>query len=168
MHCTKWTGCIMEKWHLNSGISAHSYPQSFQEVLMGQASKVFSTKSTGGRLGWRGERLYKEVVTMKNGGCNLKKKIKKKVYLDKFELNIRKSHPRTWPRSIISINSCFQSYWYLSYQFWLILNLLRRFLVKPILLQIYCFGLIGLRSIVLSGLKFHIPVPTNVYIGGKG
>ena len=32
---------------------------------------------------------------MKNGGCNLKKKIKKKVYLDKFELNIRKSHPRT-------------------------------------------------------------------------
>ena len=33
---------------------------------------------------------------MKNGGCNLKKKKKKKkVYLDKFELNIRKSHPRT-------------------------------------------------------------------------
>ena len=33
---------------------------------MGQASKEFSTESTNGRLGWKGERLYKEMATVKN------------------------------------------------------------------------------------------------------
>ena len=153
----------MEKWHLNSGISAHSYPQSFQEVLTGQAFKGFSTKLTGGRLRWRGEWLYKEVVTMKNGACNLRREKKKEntMYSHKLELNIRTSHPRTWPRSFISINLCFWSYWYLYYQLWLRLNLPRRFLVKLILLQRYYFGLIGLWSNIRSGLKFYFLVLTR-------
>ena len=37
----------MEKRNLNSD----NYQQSFQEVLMGQAFKGFSTKSKSGRLG---------------------------------------------------------------------------------------------------------------------
>ena len=57
---------------MNSGNLAHSYQQSFQEVLMGQASKGLSTKSIGGRLGWRVEGLYKKVITIKKGACNLK------------------------------------------------------------------------------------------------
>ena len=57
----------IEKWYLNSGNSAHSYQQNFQKVLMGQASKGFSAKSTGGRLGWRVEGLYKEGITIKMG-----------------------------------------------------------------------------------------------------
>ena len=43
---------------------------------MRQAPKGFSTKSIGGRLRWRGEGLYKEVVTMKNWACNPRRKKK--------------------------------------------------------------------------------------------
>ena len=55
---------------------------------MGQAFKGFSTKSTGGRLGWRGEELYKELATIKNGACNLRREKKEKntLYSDKLEL----------------------------------------------------------------------------------
>ena len=104
---------FMEKWHMNSGNLAHSYQQNFQEVLMGQASKGFSTKSTGGMLGWRGEWLYKEVITMKKGGNQKREKQKKKnkVYSYKLELNIRIHHPRTWPRRFIFIfNSSLYEY----------------------------------------------------------
>ena len=44
---------------------------------MGQASKGFSTKSTGERLGWKVEGLYKKVITIKKGACNLKKEKQK-------------------------------------------------------------------------------------------
>ena len=57
----------MEKWHLNSGNLAHNYQQSFQEVLMRQASKGFFAKSTSGKLGWKVEGLYKEWITMIRG-----------------------------------------------------------------------------------------------------
>ena len=67
---------FMEKWHLNSGNSAHSCQQNFQEVLMGQASKGFSIKSTGGRLEWKAKGLYKEVITMKKGDVIWKGKTK--------------------------------------------------------------------------------------------
>ena len=45
---------------------------------MGKASKRLPTKSIGGRLGWRGEGLYKEKATIRNGACNLRRKKKKK------------------------------------------------------------------------------------------
>ena len=44
---------------------------------MGQASKGLPMKSTGGKLGWRGEGLYKEKATIKNGACNWEEKKKK-------------------------------------------------------------------------------------------
>ena len=66
----------MEKLHLNSGNSAHSYQQNFQEVLMGQASKGFSIKSTSGKLEWKAKGLYKEVITMKKGDVIWKGKTK--------------------------------------------------------------------------------------------
>ena len=60
---------------------------SFREVLMGQASKRFSTKSTGGRMGWRGEGVYKEVVTMKNRACNLRRKKKRRTQCIQISLS---------------------------------------------------------------------------------
>lgn len=36
-----------------------------------------------------------------------KKKKENNVYTHKLGLNIRASHPRTWPRRVISINMCF-------------------------------------------------------------
>ena len=47
---------------------------------MGQASKRFFTKSTGGRLGWMGESLFKEKATVKNGACNLRRKKKRRTH----------------------------------------------------------------------------------------
>ena len=45
---------------------------------MGQASKGLPMKSTGGKLGWRGEGLYKEKATIKNEACNLRRKKKRR------------------------------------------------------------------------------------------
>ena len=47
---------------------------------MRQASKRLPTKSTSGRLGWRIEGLYKEMVTVKNGACNLRRKKKRRTH----------------------------------------------------------------------------------------
>ena len=48
--------------------------------LDGQAFKGLSTKSIGGRLRWRGEGLYKEKATVKNGACNLRRKKKRRTH----------------------------------------------------------------------------------------
>ena len=47
---------------------------------MGQAFKGLATKSIGGRLRWRGEELYKEKTTIKNGACNLRRKAKRRAH----------------------------------------------------------------------------------------
>ena len=64
---------------MNNVIPAHSSSQSFQEILMGQASKGFPKKSTGGRLRCRGEELYKEMTTIKTGHVIWEEK--KKTYI---------------------------------------------------------------------------------------
>ena len=59
---------------------------------MGQASKGLPTKSTDGRLGWRGEGLYKGKATIKNGLCNLRRKKKKKNTLYLVNLKLIQEH----------------------------------------------------------------------------
>ena len=44
---------------------------------MGQASKGFPKKSTGGGLRCRSKGPYKEMTTIKNGTCNLRRKKKR-------------------------------------------------------------------------------------------
>ena len=55
---------------------------------MGQASKGFSTKSTSGRLEWRGEGLYKEMATVKKGVCNRGRKKKERSTLYSYKLEL--------------------------------------------------------------------------------
>ena len=55
---------------------------------MGQAFKGLFTKSTGRRLGWRGKGLYKELATIKNGACNLRREKKEKNTLYSYKIEL--------------------------------------------------------------------------------